>query len=347
MSAVLSRQFQPESLGRTPAKPPRTSSWSIFRQIPTSSIHVPRGLRDHVTDASVSELAANMRSVGMLQPIIVQPLPAERFELVAGERRLRAAHLAEIVAVPAMVVPRETERRDLVSLFENIHREDLSQIEEARVLKRMLQEAGSLERVAKAINKSKAWVSGRLQLLSLGATATSLVTDGVTSDVDVLNAINRASRLNPEAAEQLAHQVRDSEKKREVARQGLEAIRRDLSLASIKSKDDSETRRDVGRLAFEIMRIGSSSDGQATRAREMRQTLSCSNKACCETLKSLLHSAFVLGRKCESSSELNQATDELLILLQGKPRHLQQLLIRAYSMGLRSPLFDFQQVAIA
>ena len=343
MSAVLSRQLQ----GGTLHKPPQTSRWSNFRQIPTGLILIPPGLRDRVTDASVSELAANMRSVGMLQPIIVQRLPAERFELVAGERRLRAAHLAEITAVPAMVVPRETEKRELVSLFENIHRENLSQIEEARVLKRMLDEAGSLERVAKAINKSKAWVSGRLQLLSLGATAASLVTDGVTSDVDVLNAINRASRLNPEAAEQLAHQLRDSEKKRDIARQGLEAIKRDVWLASIKSKDDSETRRDVGRLASEIIRIGSSSGNHATRAREMRQTLSCSNNACCETLKSLLHSAFAVGRKGESNPDLNQATDDLLILLQGKPRHLQQLLLRAYSMGLRSPLFDFQQVAIA
>ena len=106
-------------------------------------------------------------------------------------------------------------------------------------------------------------------------------------------------------------------------------------------------RRDVARLASDIIRIGSSSESQATRAREMRQTLSCSNVACCETLKSLLHAAFVYGRKGESNSDLNQATDHLLILLQGKPRHLQQLLIRAYSMGLKSPVFDFQQVAIA
>jgi len=123
--------------------------------------------RTRMDEQSLAELAQSIRSQGLLQPLVVRPL--ERgYELIAGERRWRAARQAEVETVPALV--READDRDslLLALVENVAREQLSAVEEARAYAVLLDEFGlSLGDVAERVGRSKPSVSNRLRLLEL------------------------------------------------------------------------------------------------------------------------------------------------------------------------------------
>jgi ParB family transcriptional regulator, chromosome partitioning protein len=113
-------------------------------------------------------LAASLKHQGMLQPVVVRPKTAGGYELIAGERRWRAAREAGIDTVPALV--RTADDRDslLLALVENVAREDLSAVEEARAYAVLIDEFGlSLGEVAERVGRSKPFVSNRLRLLEL------------------------------------------------------------------------------------------------------------------------------------------------------------------------------------
>lgn len=119
-------------------------------------------------DAAVDELAASVRVHGLVQPIVVRPLAHGRYELVAGERRWRAACRAGLATVPALV--RETDDREslLLALVENVAREDLSALDEARAYAVLQDEFGlGLGEIAERVGRSKPAVSNRLRLLDL------------------------------------------------------------------------------------------------------------------------------------------------------------------------------------
>jgi ParB family chromosome partitioning protein len=113
-------------------------------------------------------LAQSIKHQGLLQPVVVRPKPAGGYELIAGERRWRAAHEAGLDTVPALV--RVADDRDtlLLALVENVAREDLSAVEEARAYAVLIDEFGlSLGEVAERVGRSKPSVSNRLRLLEL------------------------------------------------------------------------------------------------------------------------------------------------------------------------------------
>jgi len=125
----------------------------------------PRKQFDH---ASVAGLADSLRAQGLIQPVVVRPRLAGGYELIAGERRWRAAREAGIATVPAVV--RETDDRDslLLGLVENVAREDLSPVDEARAYAMLIDEFGlSLGEVAERVGKAKPTVSNRIRLLEL------------------------------------------------------------------------------------------------------------------------------------------------------------------------------------
>jgi|SRR5579883_1175659 len=135
-------------------------------------------VRSAPPDDSLSELVASIRAKGVLQPIIVRPVPGypHQFDLVVGERRRRAAQLAGLSEIPALV--RELSNEDVlaVSLIENVQRENLSSIEEARALERLVREFGlTHEQVAEAVGRSRAMVSNLLRLLELPPAVTTLI----------------------------------------------------------------------------------------------------------------------------------------------------------------------------
>jgi ParB family chromosome partitioning protein len=129
--------------------------------------------RVDMRDDSLAELAESIKAQGVVQPIVVRPLPRQgdgeaRYEIVAGERRWRAAQLAGLHAIPAVVRDIPDESAVAVALIENIQRENLNPIEEARALHRLVEEFGlTHEDAATAVGRSRATVTNLLRLLEL------------------------------------------------------------------------------------------------------------------------------------------------------------------------------------
>ncbi len=137
--------------------------------LPVDQIHPnPRQPRRRFEPDAAAGLASSVRTQGLLQPIVVRPRTEGGWELIAGERRWRAAKDAKLETVPALV--READDRDtlLLSLVENVAREQLSPVEEARAYAMLLDEFGlSLGDVAERVGKAKPTVSNRVRLLEL------------------------------------------------------------------------------------------------------------------------------------------------------------------------------------
>ena len=126
----------------------------------------------------LQELVASIKVTGLIQPLIVRPVPGfpHQFEVVAGERRFRAAQLAGLAEVPAIIRDFNDQEALAVSLIENVQREELGPADEARALKRLTGEFGlTHEQVAHAIGRSRASVTNLLRLLDLPDEITSMV----------------------------------------------------------------------------------------------------------------------------------------------------------------------------
>jgi ParB family transcriptional regulator, chromosome partitioning protein len=132
---------------------------------------------------AISELADSVRTQGLVQPVLVRPTDPGHWELIAGERRWRAARSAGLATIPALV--RESDDRDslLLALVENVAREDLSPIEEARAYAVLLDEFGlSLGDVAERVGRSKPTISNRIRLLELPEDVIGLLERGLITE---------------------------------------------------------------------------------------------------------------------------------------------------------------------
>lgn len=131
----------------------------------------PNQPRRHFDEDALAELAASIAARGVIQPVIVRPMPDGGYQLVAGERRWRAAQKAQIHEIPALV--RELAERDVMALalIENIQREDLNPIEEARAYSNLADGEGmSQAEIARLVDKSRSHVANLQRLLSLPET---------------------------------------------------------------------------------------------------------------------------------------------------------------------------------
>jgi ParB family transcriptional regulator, chromosome partitioning protein len=143
----------------------------------------PSQPRKRFEGETVSGLAESIRAQGLIQPVVVRPRLAGGYELIAGERRWRAAREAGLASVPAVV--READDRDslLLGLVENVAREDLSPIEEGRAYAVLIDEFGlSLGELADRVGKSKPTVSNRIRLLELPEDVLGMVARGELSE---------------------------------------------------------------------------------------------------------------------------------------------------------------------
>jgi ParB family transcriptional regulator, chromosome partitioning protein len=155
-----------------------------LREIPTDMIapnpHQPRRGFD---EESLLALAESIRVRGVLQPVLVRPLPAGTYELIAGERRWRAAALAELAKIPALVRHHDDAGSLEVALIENMAREDLNPVEEARACAALTEELGlSREEVGQRVGRSRVAVSNLIRLLDLPDEAIDLITAGELSE---------------------------------------------------------------------------------------------------------------------------------------------------------------------
>jgi ParB family chromosome partitioning protein len=138
----------------------------------------PKQPRTRFDDEAIASLAASIREVGILQPIVVRRAGDGRYEVIAGERRLRAAKSAGLATVP--VVLRDSEDSDLLreALIENIHREDLNPIEQAEAFRQLLEELGLIqEELADRVGVSRSHIANTIRLLGLPLEVQQLLTD--------------------------------------------------------------------------------------------------------------------------------------------------------------------------
>ncbi|SDN84592.1 chromosome partitioning protein, ParB family [Desulfonauticus submarinus] len=141
----------------------------------------PKQPRQNFNSESLQELAKSIKSEGVLQPILVRPV-GDRYEIVAGERRFRASQLVGLEKIPAIVKNLEDKEALLLALIENIHREDLNPIEQARALSKLKEEFQlSQEELAQKVNLSRSQVANLLRLLSLPEHIQKLIEAGKLS----------------------------------------------------------------------------------------------------------------------------------------------------------------------
>lgn len=151
-----------------------------LRQLPTGSIERnPRQPRTFLDDEDIATLVESIRSRGILQPLVVRPLGNERYELIAGERRLKAAQRLGLEHVPAIVRQAEGAERLELALIENLEREDLNPIDVARGFATLVDDLGvTKEEVGRRLNRSRSSVSNLIRLLDLPDTVIEMIERG-------------------------------------------------------------------------------------------------------------------------------------------------------------------------
>jgi ParB family transcriptional regulator, chromosome partitioning protein len=155
-----------------------------LREIPVELIAPnPRQPRRSFDGGKLAELAESIRARGVLQPIVVSPLAGGRYELVAGERRLRAARIAQLESVPAVVREADDWERLDLALAENMARQDLNAIEEARACAMLVDDLGlTKEEVGRRVGRSRVAISNLVRLLDLPEETLELIEHGHLSE---------------------------------------------------------------------------------------------------------------------------------------------------------------------
>ncbi|MSV67007.1 MAG: ParB/RepB/Spo0J family partition protein, partial [Actinobacteria bacterium] len=150
-----------------------------LRDIAVDLIHPnPNQPRVHFDEAALAELSASIGAIGVLQPILVRP-SGEKFELIAGERRWRAARSAGLTVIPAIVRVTDDVSSVEQALVENLHRQDLTPLEEAAAYQQLLEDFNMThEQVATKVGKSRSAITNAIRLLSLPASIQQLLADG-------------------------------------------------------------------------------------------------------------------------------------------------------------------------
>ncbi len=187
LSAILSVSPPQEPDDATAPAPTGDASGALadeLRELPVALIAPnPRQPRRRFEQEPLQALADSMRERGVLQPVLVRPVEGDRYELVAGERRWRAAQLAELEQIPALIRPRDDAETLEAALIENMAREDLNPVEEARACAALVEELGlTREEVGRRVGRSRVAVSNLLRLLDLPDEALELLEAGDLSE---------------------------------------------------------------------------------------------------------------------------------------------------------------------
>jgi ParB family chromosome partitioning protein len=209
--------------------------------------------RTRMDESALAELAASIKAQGLLQAILVRPISAQgkgaKYEIIAGERRFRAAQLAGLTEVPVLVKQVDDQAAAAMALIENMQREDLNPLEEAQGIQRLIMEFDfTHEQAAEAVGRSRSAVSNLLRLLNLAKPVQTMLMAG---DIDMgharaLLAVDAATQItlaNEIVAKRMS--VRDAEKL--VARAQAEQAAAGKTRAA-----DREKPRDIVRLEEEL-----------------------------------------------------------------------------------------------
>ena len=218
----------------------------VLRQLPVDVLQRGRYQpRTHMRQEALEDLAESIKTQGIVQPIVVRELPTGGYEIIAGERRWRAAQLAGLDTVPAVAKAIPEEAVAAVALIENIQRENLNPIEEASAFQRLIEEFDMThQQVAESVGRSRTGVTNLLRLLSLNAAVRQMIDNG---DLDMGHARAllslpdseqpRVARevvekdLSVRETEKLVKKLQSGESKKPAARQEVSADIRNLQEA--------------------------------------------------------------------------------------------------------------------
>jgi ParB family transcriptional regulator, chromosome partitioning protein len=207
--------------------------------------------RTRMDEGSLYELAESIKSQGVMQPVLVRAVAGGKYEVIAGERRTRAARLAGLAEVPVLVKEVSDEAAAVMALIENIQREDLNPLEEAQGLKRLIDEFGlTHDQAAQAVGRSRSAASNLLRLLNLTAPVQAMLMAG---DVDMgharaLLALDAAQQILA-ATEVVAKKLSVREAEKLVTRQLAGAGARQKPLLKAAKQDKP---RDITRLEEQL-----------------------------------------------------------------------------------------------
>ena len=212
--------------------------------------------RTRMDEGALLELADSIKAQGLMQPILVRPLAAGDYEIIAGERRFRAAKLAGLSEVPVLVKNVADENAAAMALIENIQRENLNPLEEAQGVQRLVKEFGlTHEQAAQAVGRSRSATSNLLRLLNLAKPVQEMLFAG---DLDMGHA---RALLVVDAATQitLAHQMVAKRLSVREAEKLVNKVAKEFALAPSLAPAKTQKSRDVQRLEEQL------SDALATR----------------------------------------------------------------------------------
>ncbi len=220
------QQLSPNVLSLLSADGAPTVKPSAVRNIPVDRVEPnPNQPRLAFDQGALDELAASIREHGVLQPVLVRPLPGGRYQLVAGERRWRASRQARLETIPALIEEIDDETALEIAVIENLQREDLSPLDEAIIYDKMIHEHGySIRKLAQKLGKDKGYLENRLRL----ADAPDEIRELVSVRKDTLS----------HAYELL--KVEDPKRRRKLADQ---VARGELSLVKLRERVEGRPRR--------------------------------------------------------------------------------------------------------
>jgi ParB family chromosome partitioning protein len=222
--------------------------------------------RTRMDEGALNELAASIKAQGLMQPILVRPVSSERYEIIAGERRFRAAQIAGLTEVPVLVKDVDDQAAAAMALIENIQREDLNPLEEAQGIHRLITDfAFTHEQAANAVGRSRSAVSNLLRLLNLAKPVQTMLMAG---DIDMGHA---RALLAVDAATQIALANEIVAKRMSVREAEKLVVRTTTGQSANKTNTPKEKSRDIARLEEELsdtlatqvsIRLGAKNKGQ-------------------------------------------------------------------------------------
>lgn len=209
---------------------------------------------DDTEDNKLSELADSIKKQGVIQPILLRD-DGESYELVAGERRYRAAKMAGLTNIPALIRVMTDQEAEDAQLTENIQRENLSHLDIATKLQKDLAELGSIQAVLAKHNKSESWVSKMLSLLNLPPETKKLITENISADLEVIGATKQIEKIDPDMAKKLVEDL--------AASKGQASARKKVAEVKDKVKPSKAKKAEAEKKAAEAVAEKNRSDEKA------------------------------------------------------------------------------------
>lgn len=253
---------RPAPANELPAPPPTdVPPRGIVQEVPLDAVDVnPRQPRARFDDQAIEDLAASIRDRGVLQPILLRTSAPGRFELIAGERRLRASRIAGLDRIPALVKEANDSESLVLAIVENVLRADLTALEEARAYQALMAEfLLTQDEVAKRVGKSRPAITNTLRLLQLPAEAQRDLEEG------------RITAGHARALLAAPSEAARATLSREIVTRGLSVRDAERAVARTRTRPESGGDPDVRRMESDLSRalgtkvtIHTAKDGKGT-----------------------------------------------------------------------------------